>query len=78
MPTIIRQEGFDITIFTNDHEPPHVHVFKAGAELIVNLNPVGIRDNYRMSKREARKAIRIVSSHRELLLRAWGEIHGDP
>lgn len=77
MPTIIRKDGFDVTIFTNDHEPPHVHVFKADAEIVVNLDPVSIRDNYRMSKREAVKAVDIVADNREMLLEAWNQIHGD-
>jgi hypothetical protein len=77
MPTIIRQGGFDVTIFTNDHSPAHVHVFKASAELILNLAPVSIRDNYRMSKADVRKAIDIVSDYQQVLLQAWSEIHGD-
>lgn len=76
MPTIFREDGFDVTVFTNDHEPPHVHVFKADSELIVNLSPIQIRDNYRMSKRDARKALRIVTSRRDELLDAWDQIHG--
>jgi hypothetical protein len=30
MPTIHRQYGLRFAIFTNDHEPPHVHVFGDG------------------------------------------------
>ena len=31
MPTLIREEGFEVRIYTLDHPPPHVHVAKAGA-----------------------------------------------
>ena len=64
-------------IFTNDHQPAHVHVFKAGAEAVINLAPMSIRENYRMPKKDLRKAVEIVASHRELLRQAWREIHGD-
>lgn len=30
MVTVLRAEGFRIVIFTNDHEPAHVHVFGDG------------------------------------------------
>jgi hypothetical protein len=64
-------------IFTNDHRPAHVHVFKAGAESIIELNPLAIRANYRMSRTDLRAAIDLVAAHREDLLRAWRRIHGD-
>lgn len=77
MPTILSQDGFDVMIFTNDHRPAHVHVFKAGKEVVLTLAPVGIRENYRMSKRNVRKAIELVEVNQELLLAAWREIHGN-
>jgi hypothetical protein len=77
MPTILRQDGFAFMIFTNDHEPPHVHVCKGGAEAVINLDPVSIRENYRMAKKELRKAKDIVEANRSELLQAWEEIHGD-
>jgi len=68
MPTILRQDGFAVMIFTNDHSPAHAHVFKAGAEAVMNLNPVAIRENYRMSKGNVRKAIAIVTADQEFAL----------
>ena len=76
MPTTIRQDGFDVMIFTNDHRPAHVHVFKSSAEVILTLAPVGMRENFRMSKKNVRRAIEIVSNNVELLLQTWREIHG--
>ncbi|CAN5725675.1 hypothetical protein BH10CHL1_BH10CHL1_13980 [soil metagenome] len=37
MPTIFRQDGLAFIIYLNDLIPSYVHVFKAEAELIVNL-----------------------------------------
>jgi hypothetical protein len=28
MPTIVREDGYEIRIYTLDHPPPHVHVAK--------------------------------------------------
>jgi len=73
--TIIRQGGYRVVIFSNDHEPPHVHVFKGGAEAIIELVPIQIRENYRMSRRQLRTALQIVLDNEELLIGAWREIH---
>ena len=77
MPTIIRQEGSQVMVFTNDHRPEHVHVFKGGAEAVMTLFPVAIRENQPMSKRDLQKALEIVATNQALLRRAWREIHGD-
>src|SRR5436190_6140456 len=38
MRTLIRYEGFEVRIYTFDHSPPHVHVFKAGAVVRIELS----------------------------------------
>ena len=63
MATIVRQDGFEVMIYSRDHEPPHVHVWRAEAELVVNLNPIEIRENNGMSPNDARKAITLVEEH---------------
>lgn len=76
MPTIIRQGGFEIRVYTRDHFPAYAHCFKAGAELIVNLDPLEIRENNGMSSADERMAVSIVAENRDILLAAWGRIHG--
>jgi Domain of unknown function (DUF4160) len=63
-------------IFTNDHGPPHVHVFKTGTEAVIELTPVAIRENYRMSRVDLRRAVDLVADNREVLIHAWSEMHG--
>lgn len=75
MATILSQDGFQVMIFTNDHPSAHVHVFKAGTEAVINLVPVSIRENYRMSPKNLRRAVDIVTENQDLLLQAWREIH---
>ena len=38
MPTLIREAGFEVRIYTLDHPPPHVHVAKAGAIAKIELS----------------------------------------
>ena len=71
----LRRGGFRVMVFTNDHAPPHVHVFKAGTEAVIALIPITIRANYRMSKSDLRHAFGLVAENRDRLLAAWREIH---
>jgi hypothetical protein len=79
MPTIVREDGWAVEVFTRDHPPPHVHVRREGCEVKVSLPPgeapaiVRVRGG---TAREAICAVRIVERHREALERAWRSIHG--
>jgi hypothetical protein len=80
MPTVLRQDGFDVMIYTDDHPPAHVHVRKAGGEVVINLGddetPPSIREVHGMKKQDTRKAVIIVEDNQVYLLSMWGEIHG--
>ena len=41
MVTVLRAHGLRVVIFTNDHEPAHVHVFGDGEAKINLLGPGG-------------------------------------
>lgn len=63
-------------IYTNDHGPPHVHGWKAGGEIVINLDPVGILRVEGMRRKDATKAVEIVEEYRDDLLERWHDIHG--
>lgn len=80
MATVLRINGYVVRIWSNDHLPCHVHVFKDNGECVINL--VGnnglpeLREFYDMKRSEVAKAIRIVADHQEKLIEAWNRIHG--
>ncbi|WP_083870197.1 DUF4160 domain-containing protein [Gloeocapsa sp. PCC 73106] len=37
MATIHREDGFIVRIWSNDHLPCHVHIFKAEGTCVINL-----------------------------------------
>ncbi len=80
MPTVLRQDGFAVRIYTDDHEPMHVHVIRAEGELVINLGggqtAPWVRENNGMSARDERSALRIVGANQELLIAEWRRIHG--
>lgn len=41
MPTVIQRDGFRVVIFLppREHGPAHVHVCKAGTEVVITLDP---------------------------------------
>ena len=80
MPTVLRQAGFAVRIYTDDHAPAHVHVWKAGELVVINLNDETRRVTTRavkgMSKQNQRRALILVGAHQAFLLERWREIHG--
>ena len=80
MPTILYQDGFEVMVFTNDHRPAHVHVFKAEGELVIHLGSrtkaPSVRSNIGMSRADERRALVMVGEHQAELLHEWRRIHG--
>lgn len=78
MPTLIREAGFEVRIYTLDHPPPHVHVAKAGAVLKIDLATCqAIEINGKISDREAVRAESLVAKHAQFLRKEWAKIHGE-
>ena len=79
MHTIFRQDGFRVVIYTDDHEPPHVHVLKGETEVKIDLGSAMILPTVillRGKRNDARKALQIVTECQTELLEAWRTIHG--
>ncbi len=78
MVTIHRAHGLRFIIFTDDHQPAHVHVFGDGQ---AKINLLGL-DGWPelvwangMKRSELRRAMAVVREHREVSLLRWNEIH---
>ncbi len=80
MPTIYRAGGFRFVIWPDDHSPPHVHVFRAGQELIINLSLPNqlpyVRDNYGMRRKDQNAALLVMAVNKDMFLEHWKEING--
>ena len=62
MPTVHREGGFDFKINTDDHPPPHVHVWYQGALVIIEFDvDVSEREVYGdITAAQRRRALKIV------------------
>ncbi len=80
MPTVLRQDGFEVRIYTHDHEPPHVHVLRDGAVVKVSLGDADtgseIMEVRAMRDPDVVRAVRMVESNWREFLERWEEIHG--
>lgn len=78
MPVVLRVLGFRIWILNppREHPPAHVHVEKAGAEVVILLDPIRIREVVGMKNADIVTAVRIVEDHRHYLVTQWGKHHG--
>ncbi|MFT4254396.1 MAG: DUF4160 domain-containing protein [Caulobacter sp.] len=79
MITVLRTSGLSVVIFLDDHEPAHVHVFGDGEAKIELLGQGGVPRLVwarGMTRAEIRRAMQIVTLHRDALLQRWMEIHG--
>lgn len=77
MITILREAGFRIVIFTDDHEPAHVHVYGDGdAKVQIAGERAELVWVVGMKAPDIRKMMTIVERNRDRLLAAWRDIHG--
>jgi hypothetical protein len=78
VPTVIREEGFEVRIYTFDHPPPHVHVAKAGAIVRIDLATQEVTEIVGdISDRDVKRAERLVARHAKQLKEEWAKIHGN-
>jgi Domain of unknown function (DUF4160) len=89
MPTIIRQDGFKVVIYPNDHMPSHVHVLKDDEEVRIDLGSIDTENgkplilpsiisvSRKIGDKEIAKALSLVQKHQAMLLVKWSEIHGE-
>ena len=63
-------------IYPNDHQPAHVHVLGPDWVVVINLIGPVVREVINCSEREARRALRLVTTHKNELMGAWKRIHG--
>ncbi|MDI6027314.1 DUF4160 domain-containing protein [Corticibacterium sp. UT-5YL-CI-8] len=75
MVTLLRSAGMRFVIYTDDHEPAHVHVYGDG-EARIDMVKLTVISNRGMKKRDLSTALTIVQANRLMFVEKWNEIHG--
>jgi hypothetical protein len=89
MPKIIEdsKNNLVVYIYTNDHIPAHVHVFKGKKndanqmEIKINIGseeapPTLVKADDRIKNKDILAALKLIAANQEMLLSKWKEIHG--
>jgi hypothetical protein len=79
MVTVHHAFGFRFVIFTDDHAPPHVHIFGHGGEAKIDLAAEGgavISWERGISRADFRRILAETRENHALLLDAWRKLHG--
>jgi len=77
MPRIFEQDGFRFGFYSNDHRPVHVHVTKAGAEAIFDLEEgVELRESFGFKVNDLARAQELAEVNRQTILDRWHEYFG--
>jgi Domain of unknown function (DUF4160) len=89
MPKIIEdlENNLFVYIYTNDHIPAHVHIFKGRKndsnqkEVKINIGspsdrPYVVTASEEMKNKDIVAALKLVAANQEMLLNKWQEIHG--
>jgi hypothetical protein len=79
MVVVHRAHGYRFVIYTNDHEPAHVHITGPGQAKINLLGPNGAPElvsSVGIKRSDVRRLFAEVVERRVVFLRAWERIHG--
>jgi Domain of unknown function (DUF4160) len=71
-PTIFREGGLRFFFFSREEKRPHVHATSADGEAKIWLEPsIELANNYGLSDRELREALRLAEERRDEIKAAW-------
>jgi hypothetical protein len=82
-----KSQNLYLYIYTDDHTPAHVHVFKGrkhdgnNSNIKINIGnenepPSIVKADSDMRNDDIKAAWRLVANNQEILLNKWNEIHG--
>jgi hypothetical protein len=82
VPKVIDENGYRVSVWPNDHPPPHVHVYRADRECLVEIGVPGdvaaaLYENRGMSTKEWQGAVALVQKYQEQSRKKWEESRAD-
>ena len=74
VPLVFEKDGFRFAFYSNDHKPIHVHVRKAGAEAIFDVEEsVELRESQGFKIKDLNRAQQLAEENRDLIIEKWYE-----
>ena len=72
MPTLLNQDGFKFFFYANEHAPKHIHVMKNDAFAKIELENLGVIQNY-LKPKDLKRALEIIAENKNEFERVWDE-----
>lgn len=66
-----QRHGFDVRIFTREHGPAHVHVFRGEKHVKVNLKPMSFSQIRGFNNRELKQIRKMLNDHMAFIVSEW-------
>ena len=67
-----QRHGYDVRMYPDDHDPPHVHVWKGGRQGKIDLETMDVISmSHRLNSREIGQIVNLLREHESLLLSVW-------
>jgi hypothetical protein len=74
MPTIFTENGYRFFVYSNDHDPIHVHVRKGGGEAVFNVEgDVELRESVGMKTKDLTQAEEIACRRQQEIINYWND-----
>ena len=73
MPTLKILNGYRFFFYSNDHEPPHIHIEKDNKTAKFNLEPVELVKSKRFNSSELKSIRILVEDNVEVFKKEWNE-----
>lgn len=70
MPTISMFRGIKITMYWNDHMPPHFHAFYGGSEALVSIRDLEVLEGD-LPNKQLKMLLGWAAFHQEELMENW-------
>ena len=77
MPTVFTIFGLRFMFYSDDHEPVHVHVVRAGNEAKYNVKPLQLVQNHGFKKHEISLIESLVEENVDVITARWQEFFKD-
>ncbi|MEF2073500.1 DUF4160 domain-containing protein [Consotaella aegiceratis] len=75
MPTVVILGSIKITVYADDHNPPHFHVLTADGDVLVRLSTMQVMAGSIRAK-DLRKALEWATANRKVIEDVWNRLNG--
>lgn len=73
MPELLRLFGLRFFFYSNDHNPPHIHVRNSDGEARFTIDPVNCIENIGLKNKDLYLAESIIEENKENFQKRWDE-----